>query len=117
MASPNLIAGRLEAAATDLPTVVNRAGSGAMAALLAEIVRRAPIDDGEYKGSWQSVGGPGVWSVFTAAPQAVRLEMGYHGTDSKGRTYNQPAQPHVRPAVAAVRPSRRVVDAVKGRLG
>lgn len=36
--------------------------------------------------------------VRTNKVQGRRLEFGFHGTDSIGRTYNQPALPHFGPA-------------------
>lgn len=44
-------------------------------------------------------GGVHVATVSTNLPQARRLEYGYRGTDSLGRTYNQPPYPHWRPAL------------------
>ena len=38
-------------------------------------------------------------TVGTNVEYAARLEFGFQGTDSKGRKYNQPAQPYLRPAV------------------
>lgn len=43
-------------------------------------------------------------SVGTDKPQGWRLELGFHGTDSAGRTYNQPAYPHFGPALDEVGP-------------
>lgn len=57
---------------------------------------------GDYRRSWQNVysGGAGQYSSQTGtnAVQARRLEYGFHGMDSIGRTYNQPPFPHARPA-------------------
>lgn len=36
--------------------------------------------------------------VYSTAPQARRLELGFYGRDSLGRNYNQPPYPHFRPA-------------------
>jgi hypothetical protein len=40
--------------------------------------------------------------VYTDAPQADRLEYGFHGVDSLGRHYRQQAYPHWGPAVEVV---------------
>lgn len=40
--------------------------------------------------------------VFSAAPQAYRLEYGFVGVDSLGRHYNQPPFPHFRPALRSI---------------
>jgi hypothetical protein len=42
--------------------------------------------------------------VGTNAPQARRLELGFTGTDSLGRSYDQPPFPHFGPAADEVRP-------------
>jgi len=42
-------------------------------------------------------------TVGTNAPQARRLEHGFHGTDSLGRSYSQPAYPHFGPALDSVK--------------
>lgn len=48
--------------------------------------------------------GGSVWSVGTDDPRARRLELGFHGTDSDGRVYNQPPYPHWLPAIEEVMP-------------
>ena len=57
---------------------------------------------GDYRRSWtqKHTGGGGTSrsEVGTNAVQGRRLEYGFHGTDSLGRTYNQPPFPHARPA-------------------
>lgn len=45
--------------------------------------------------------------VHTNAPQARRLEYGFRGTDSRGRTFNQPPYPHWEPAMDQVEPDFR----------
>jgi hypothetical protein len=64
---------------------------------------------GDYRRSW---GPPSIINagdsysveVGTNAPQGRRLEFGFHGVDSLGRHYDQPAFPHVGPAVDAIAP-------------
>lgn len=53
--------------------------------------------------------------VGTNKPQARRLEYGFHGADSRGRSYNQPPYPHFGPAVDEVRGPFR--DAVADAIG
>lgn len=48
--------------------------------------------------------GPFEDSIGTDAPQARRLEFGFVGEDSLGRTYNQPAFPHWEPMRQWVEP-------------
>lgn len=43
-------------------------------------------------------------TVGTNRPQGRRLEFGFRGTDSKGRSYNQPAYPHFGPAFDRIYP-------------
>ncbi len=38
------------------------------------------------------------WFMGNTQPQAARLEFGFSGRDSLGRSYNQPPFPHFRPA-------------------
>jgi hypothetical protein len=55
--------------------------------------------------------------VGTNRPQGRRLELGFHGTDSLGRHFNQPAFEHFGPAVDETDgPFQRKLDAVIGRL-
>lgn len=43
-------------------------------------------------------------TVGTSAPQAMRLEYGFSGTDGAGRIYDQPAFPHFTPAKDIIAP-------------
>lgn len=67
------------------------------------------VATGDYRRSWSSRSGVDsrgpVTVVSTQAPQAARLEYGFTGADSRGRVYNQPPYPHVRPAVEQLRPT------------
>jgi len=70
---------------------------------------------GDYRRSWThkvvKEGGKTTSTNGTNKPQGRRLEFGFTGTDSLGRTYDQPPYPHVGPAVDEVGP--RFVDAIK----
>lgn len=59
---------------------------------------------GAYRRSWSHRGVAGELrvDVYTNAPQGRRLEQGFVGRDSLGRIYNQPAFPHVEPALLEV---------------
>ncbi|MFI1100253.1 HK97 gp10 family phage protein [Streptomyces melanogenes] len=63
---------------------------------------------GDYRRSWthtvQASGETVTGMVGTNKPQGRRLEFGYVGTDSLGRTYDQQPYPHVGPSVAEIRP-------------
>jgi hypothetical protein len=55
--------------------------------------------------------------VGTNRPQGRRLEMGFHGTDSLGRHFNQPPLPHFGPAVDETEgPFRARLQAAVDRL-
>ena len=41
-------------------------------------------------------------TVYTNAPQGLRLEYGFVGADALGRVYHQPPYPHWRPAIAEI---------------
>jgi hypothetical protein len=53
--------------------------------------------------------------VVNHSPQTHRLEYGYSGTDSLGRTYHQPPFPHFRPALQEMRQEYRrgIVPVIK----
>lgn len=51
-------------------------------------------------------------TVFTSVKYARRLELGFAGTDAKGRTVSQAPRPFLRPAFRAVRPK---IKALLGR--
>lgn len=71
--------------------------------LEAAIKSRAPVRTGDYRRSWHMRVHGMRATVGTNKPQGRRLEYGFVGTDSLGRTYNQAPRPHVRPAVDMVR--------------
>lgn len=81
-------------------------GAGAVLLLQAiqnNIVRQGLVDTGGYHNSWHVTLGSGYAKVGTPHPAGPRLEYGFFGLDSLGRLYNQPARPHVRPAIAEVK--------------
>lgn len=47
-------------------------------------------------------------TVVTDDPRSWRLEEGFSGTDSRGRSYHQPAYPHFRPAFEQIAPQYMV---------
>jgi hypothetical protein len=67
-----------------------------------EAPRRQGLQDPDYHDSWgiAEALGPADATVIvgTDAPQAARLEWGFHGTDSLGRHVDQAPRPHVGPA-------------------
>ena len=98
--------GRFQRALTLIPGETSRRTIAAGNRLKAAIQAGSPVDTGAYRGAWQmAVTGPWAVQVSNAMPYGPRLEFGFHGTDSLGRSYSQGARPHVRPAVEAVVPS------------
>lgn len=73
---------------------------------------------GDYRRSWTMEVKSGLGGVEgiagTNKPQARRLEYGFVGTDSLGRTYDQPPYPHVQPALDEVAPE--YIDAMRGLM-
>lgn len=65
------------------------------------------IVTGAYRNSFLVARGTNGYRVYTAAPQAHRLEYGFIGTDSLGRVYAQGPFPHIRPATEEFRPIYR----------
>lgn len=55
--------------------------------------------------------------VGTNSPQGRRLESGFSGTDSLGRSYDQPAYPHFGPAIDFVGPGYEAAMAAAGLPG
>jgi hypothetical protein len=112
--------------AADLQALGVRAGAKAFATtrhygmvLLSNVRRRASLprtgppgprlQTGDYLRSWSvqttMEGGGPVATAGTSAPQARRLELGFRGTDSLGRRYNQRPYPHAGPALDEVAPA------------
>ncbi len=63
---------------------------------------------GDYRRSWvhkvDKIGDTWTSTNGTNKPQARRLEFGFTGTDSLGRTYDQPPYPHAGPAFDEIGP-------------
>lgn len=89
------------------------AASAAIVATAAHLIEagakaRAPVQTGTLRRSIYVDGphtiGLGV-AAATVAPTVIyarRLELGFHGPDSLGRVYDQPAAPYFQPAVDVV---------------
>jgi len=52
--------------------------------------------------------------VSSSAPQAARLEFGFHGSDSRGRVFDQPPYAHFGPAFDSIAPmyERAIAESV-----
>lgn len=76
--------------------------------------------NGDYRGSW-SVRPAGMLavSVSTNRVQGPRLEFGFTGIDSLGRSYDQPPYAHAHPALRTRRDTmeRWVFDAIEQAFG
>ena len=110
------IAAQLEAKTASLPGVTKGAARAVAGDLHDHLTLNSPVADGEYAEAWRTFQTPDGAGVINDHPEADRLEYGFHGTDELGRTYREDGEPHVRPAVAAVKPTARVAEAVKDHL-
>lgn len=67
------------------------------------------VQTGDYRRSISQTNGADgpvpVSAVFTTSPQGARLEYGFNGTDSAGRSFRQPPYPHWRPAAEKIEES------------
>jgi hypothetical protein len=113
--TPEELATRLERAADRLPAAIEATMRHEAILLVMKIRANAsgPPGPNRVTGDYTSYGGPGdSWqieaksvpggtriTVGTVRPQGLRLEFGFVGTDSLGRTYNQAPRPHMGPAV------------------
>lgn len=124
MSTPGEVAGDLQALARAVQAASHRTVVLWGAALQRQVQLNASgrpgpnAPTGDYRRSInrRTTRGAG-WSrceVGTLKPQGRRLELGFSGTDSLGRTYDQPAFPHFAPALDFVEPG--FVAAVE-RLG
>jgi hypothetical protein len=76
----------------------------------AEAKARAPVQTGTLRrsiGVWEgpTARGLGTWSskTYPTTVYSRRVELGFHGTDSLGRHYDQAGQPYLGPGLDAVR--------------
>lgn len=107
--TPDELAARLERAARRVKPAVYaelRHEGELLKALIMANASGPPgpnVITGRYLGSWKveehEGPGGGTVTVGTEEPYGRRLEFGFVGTDSLGRTYNQRPRPHVGPAV------------------
>lgn len=119
--TPEEFAARLERAAKELPTALYAAVKHEGTLMRALIQAHASGRPGpnivttRYHASWKAVpkripGGAEV-TVGTTKVQGPRLEFGFVGTDSLGRTVNQPPYPHVGPSVEEM--SKKFPEVIK----
>lgn len=93
----------LRAALADAPRLIESALTDALMDAGMEIANdarpRTPYLTGSLRRSIQArQNGDGTVSVGSELPYAARIEYGFRGTDSRGRSFNQSAQPYLRPA-------------------
>lgn len=110
--TPDELADRLERAAHRIPHAIARgvehAGTLGQARIRGNASGRPGpnVITGAYRNSWQThtrhIPYGAVCTIGTDAPQGRRLEYGFVGTDSLGRSYNQPPFPHVEPAIPGI---------------
>lgn len=107
--TPEQLADRLEHAAVKIGPAIQRGVQHAGEMGIARIRGNASgrpgpnVITGAYRSSWRSElhGLPygAQCTIGTSLPYGRRLEFGFSGTDSIGRTYAQPPFPHVQPAL------------------
>lgn len=95
---------RLDAMGAELRgPVLGAALKAAALPVLNAAKEKAPYKTGNLRrslhvGEPRVSGGEASITVGTNVPYARRLEYGFVGTDKRGRRYNQPARPYLRPA-------------------
>ena len=107
--TPDELADRLEHAAMKIgPAIekgVKHAGELGVARIRGNASGRPGpnVITGAYRNSWRpetrGLGRGAVCTIGTELPYGRRLEFGFTGTDSLGRSYHQPPFPHVQPAL------------------
>lgn len=69
--------------------------------MLRDVASRSPFKTGNYRSTikLQIIVDPSGSraQVYSDHPAAWRLERGFHGSDSRGRTYHQAGRPHFAP--------------------
>ncbi|MCI3279092.1 hypothetical protein [Streptomyces cylindrosporus] len=111
--TPDELADRLEHAAMKIGPAVQKGVKHTATVGAARIRGNASgrpgpnVISGDYRNSWQPA--PVVplpygamCTIGTDRPQGRRLEWGFVGTDSLGRSYDQPPFPHVEPAIGFI---------------
>lgn len=113
------VAATLTGTAAGVDLAVDQTLDYVSATLLTQIKRNASgrpgpnAPTGDYRRSWTRRKIKNGYSIGTNRPQARRLEMGFYGTDSLGRVYNQAPYPHLDPAIDTVTPGYlQAMDAI-----
>jgi hypothetical protein len=107
--TPEELADRLEHAATRIGPAIARGVQHAGTLGAARIKGNASgrpgpnVITGAYRNSWRTetrhLPYGAQCTIGTDLPYGRRLEFGFTGTDSLGRSYHQPPFPHVQPAL------------------
>ena len=110
--TPDELAARLEHAAMKIgPAIekgVRHTGEMGIARIRGNASGRPGpnVITGAYRNSWRpemkSIPHGAICTIGTDLPYGRRLEFGFTGTDSLGRSYNQPPFPHVQPALGYI---------------
>jgi hypothetical protein len=116
--TPEELVDRLEAAAHRIGPAIHRHMNHVGELGRAQIRGHASgrpgpnVITGDYRNSWQVVNRRLPYgaqcTIGTDRPQGRRLEFGFVGTDSLGRTYAQPPFPHVQPSLPAITAALRM---------
>jgi hypothetical protein len=110
--TPEELADRLERAATRIGPAIQRGVQHTSVVGIARIRGNASgrpgpnVITGAYRNSWRPemhrLPYGAQCTIGTDLPYGRRLEFGFTGTDSLGRSYNQPPFPHVQPALGYI---------------
>lgn len=116
--TPEELADRLEHAATRIGPAIARGVAHTATLGQARIRGNASgrpgpnVITGAYRNSWQTQNHRLPYgascTLGTDLPYGRRLEFGFVGTDSIGRSYNQPPFPHVQPALPFIEQTLRM---------
>lgn len=90
-----------EAAVEEIRRAVQEAVAKSAVLMQGNIASRAPVDTGRLKGSVNHSVQDSEAEVFVNVEYAPRVEYGFRGQDSLGRTIHQKPQPFFRAGAAA----------------
>ena len=110
------LAARLDAAGAAVATAVDHAVEASALDYQNTVRERTPVDTGHLRNGWTvRVLGEAEREVFNPVVYALRRNYGFAGTDSLGRTYNEPGAFFAEHAADDVRP--RFIERLRQALG
>ena len=94
----------LSARAAGLPARLSEAVAETAYEMRDQIQANAPVDTGNLRDSVMTAVGAFDAMVGAGAPYAARIEFGFYGMDSLGRSYNQAPRPYFSTGFEAAAP-------------